>query len=36
MKFLSLPFFLDMVNMAGVVALFNLVRGKRRDIWTRQ
>lgn len=36
MKLLSLPFFLDMVNVAALVALVKLLRGERRDIWVPQ
>jgi cellulose synthase/poly-beta-1,6-N-acetylglucosamine synthase-like glycosyltransferase len=36
LKLLSLPFFLDMVNVAALVALVRLLRGERRDVWTPQ
>jgi hypothetical protein len=36
LKVLRLPFFLDMVYVAAAVALFNLLRGARHDIWTPQ
>jgi cellulose synthase/poly-beta-1,6-N-acetylglucosamine synthase-like glycosyltransferase len=32
----SVPFFFDMVNLAAVVALINLLRGKRADVWVTQ
>jgi cellulose synthase/poly-beta-1,6-N-acetylglucosamine synthase-like glycosyltransferase len=35
-KVLSLPFFFDMVNAAAIVALVNLFRGERYDIWVPQ
>jgi cellulose synthase/poly-beta-1,6-N-acetylglucosamine synthase-like glycosyltransferase len=35
-KALSLPFFFDMVNVAALAALWNLVRGTRHDIWVPQ
>jgi cellulose synthase/poly-beta-1,6-N-acetylglucosamine synthase-like glycosyltransferase len=35
-KVLSLPFFFDMVNAAAIVALVNLIRGERHDIWVPQ
>jgi cellulose synthase/poly-beta-1,6-N-acetylglucosamine synthase-like glycosyltransferase len=35
-KPLSVPFFFDMVNIAAVIALVNLMRGKRQDIWVTQ
>jgi cellulose synthase/poly-beta-1,6-N-acetylglucosamine synthase-like glycosyltransferase len=35
-KPLSVPFFFDMVNIAAVIALVNLLRGKRQDIWVTQ
>jgi len=35
-KLLSLPFFFDMVNAASVVAVINLLRGERHDIWVPQ
>jgi cellulose synthase/poly-beta-1,6-N-acetylglucosamine synthase-like glycosyltransferase len=33
MKVFSLPFFFDLVNLACLVAFFNLLRGVRHDIW---
>ena len=35
-KFFSMPFFLDMVNVAGIIAFVRLLRGKRQDVWTTQ
>lgn len=35
LKPLSLPFFLQMVNVAGIVALISLLRGKRHLTWDR-
>ncbi len=35
-KPISVPFFFDMVNLAAVVALINLLRGKRADVWVTQ
>lgn len=35
-KPLSVPFFFDMVNFAAVIALSNLLRGKRADTWVTQ
>lgn len=35
-KLLSLPFFFDMVNVAALAAVANLVRGERHDIWVPQ
>lgn len=35
-KLLRLPFFFDMVYTAAGMALFNLVRGTRHDIWETQ
>ncbi len=32
-KALQLPFFFDMVNLAAAVAVVELARGKRYDIW---
>lgn len=36
LKMLRLPFFLDMVYAASTLALFNLLRGMRHDLWTPQ
>jgi cellulose synthase/poly-beta-1,6-N-acetylglucosamine synthase-like glycosyltransferase len=33
LKILSLPFFFDLVNLACLVAFFNLIAGTRHDIW---
>lgn len=35
-KVLSLPLFFDMVNVAALAALVNLIRGDRHDIWVPQ
>ncbi len=35
-KLLSLPLFFDMVYIAAVVALVNLLRGKSQDMWVTQ
>ena len=35
-KLVSLPLFFCMVNAAGLVAFFNLLRGKRYDVWTAE
>lgn len=35
-RLLRLPFFFDMVYIASAVAIFNLMRGVRHDIWTPQ
>ena len=32
-KFFSLPFFFDLVNLACLVAFFNLLTGARYDVW---
>ena len=36
LKMLRLPFFVDMVYIASTLALFNLLRGTRHDLWTPQ
>lgn len=35
-KLLSLPLFFEMVNVAALAALWNLLRGERHDIWVPQ
>lgn len=33
LKFLSLPYFLDMTNLAAALAVRDLLRGESRDVW---
>lgn len=35
-KVLALPLFFDLVNVAALVALWELARGRRHDLWTPQ
>lgn len=36
LRMLRLPLFVDMVHVAGLLALLRLLRGRQQDVWTRQ